>query len=402
MKARDDTAMNAKEETQDEAMNEETQDDRTTNVQEEMKQPRTKASVEAEDDCDNNQPEAEAKAKEKTVMNQPVEEAIDMMPEATANSKEEYKWVKRFISPVDYKCNEDDQAKQAVELYKDYMKMVDGRKKRHTEREYCRLWWAWIVLKRRHERRQRASATKQKRQQETSAMVSTPPRKKTRQPESPSNHIDELKMAINTTKATIGKYENIMEEFHRELKRTCLKRKKVNLERWFRVKMIEQHKIGFQKVLIEVEKGKTPRQIMRKEKKIRNKKNKNKKKEKRFKTVEEAAFWEDWEGWESDEIESYEEEIEDQLMAWINWCEEVEAEDDCLDNNQPTVTTEKSKQYTDMERKYLKVMAAAQRALTEATIAVETPFYWFRDETMDDVDNNYYFWHRGRPLEGDY
>jgi hypothetical protein len=166
---------------------------------------------------------------------------------------------------------------------------------------------------------------------------------------------------------------------------------------------VKAHRERYQQVLNEVVRGKTPRQIMKNKKKKKKrcrKKNKNKK-EKRYKTVEEAAFWEDWEGWESDEIEFYQEEIEDQLMAWIGWCEEVEAEEDCLDNNQPAETT-RPKQYTDMERKYIKVMTAAQRAVTEATIAMETPFYWFRDETMDEVDNNHYFWHRGRPPEGDY
>jgi hypothetical protein len=189
--------------------------------------------------------------------------------------------------------------------------------------------------------------------------------------------------------------------FQRQLKVACLRRNKRNLERVFLMDNVKAHKRGFQKVLIEVEKGRTPSQIKKKVKKNGNKKNK-KRREKRYKTVEEAAFWEDWEGWESDEIEGYQEEIEDQLMAWIDWCEQVEAEEDCLDNNQPAATTEEPKQFTEIQRRYIKVMTAAQRALTEATIAVETPFYWFRDETMDEVDNNHYFWHRGRPPEGDY
>jgi hypothetical protein len=320
--------------------------------------------------------------------------------EAKTESIPKYAWVNRFMNPVDYKCEEDDQAAQAVELYKDYMNMVEGRKKRHTERELCRLWWAWIVLRRRHERRVRTSKmeTVISWKRTAKATASTPPRKQIRQPESPSNPIEELRMARKA---------NRIEEHNKQMKIACLKRRKVNLERWFHLKMIKQHKIGFQKVLTEVEKGRTPRQIKKINKKNKKKRKKKKqKKEKRYKTVEEAAFWEDWEGWESDEMEIYQEEIEDQLIEWIEWCNsDVEAEGyDCLDNNQPAVTTTEApkKQYTDMERKYIKIMTAAQRAITEATIAVETPFYWFRDETMDEVDNNHYFWHRGRPPEGDY
>jgi hypothetical protein len=116
--------------------------------------------------------------------------------------------------------------------------MVDGRKKRQTERELCRLMWAWIVLKRRHERRQeRRNLTATLPQKEASMKkdVSKPPRQtnKPGMPRSPTNPMDETRITSRSMKSRT--------KFQEELWQQCLRQRKRILEREFRSSKIKAH-----------------------------------------------------------------------------------------------------------------------------------------------------------------
>jgi hypothetical protein len=281
------------------------------------------------------------------------------------------------------------QVSDAIEIFTDYMKMIDGRKRRQTEAEKCKLKLAWMILRRRHERRHEQAET---------IAVATPPRKiKTRSPESPTNPMEELRMTHKEINAE-----------EKQAKIARLKQRKRTLERSFHETQINQHRVKFkfQAVLNEIKtrKGMNGKiSVIIKQLKMMHK---NKQKKKRYESIFEAALLEDWEGWgaEADEADWYDDKYDWYDAGWYDW----------QDDNQPAVpavTTQKAttketqqprKQYTELQRKYTKLMTAANRALVEADEAVEQPYHWFRDTTMDENDNNHYFWHRGRPPEGDY
>jgi hypothetical protein len=80
-------------------------------------------------------------------------------------------------------------------------------------------------------------------------------------------------------------------------------------------------------------------------------------------------------------------------------------------NNQPTAVTaikaaeQLERRCITLHYKYRQTILVADRALYEAQEAIEQPFPWFEATVATDTDendNNHYFWHRGRPPEGDY
>jgi hypothetical protein len=291
-------------------------------------------------------------------------------PPTESSETEEWIWVKRYMRTVeDQRFGEDLQAKQAEEFFKDYMKMVEGRKKRQTERELCRLMWAWIVLKRRHERRHRKGKDVEK------IEATTPTRKvKARTPESPSNPADELR---TTSK------ELLQTEMDNEIKQAAmeeqpqariiwLKQRKRELEQSFHKSQIKHHRVEFQGVLNDIKR----RKGMNGKLSVIIQQLKRKPKKKRYESVFEAALLEDWEGWgaEADEADWY--------TGWYDW----------HDNNQPAVTKQKTIMKQDAEEikaRYRMTMMAADKAIQDARAATATT----------DENSNSYFWHRGRPPE---
>jgi hypothetical protein len=263
-----------------------------------------------------------------------------------------HEWI-RYRRQVDseYKRKENKEAEQAVDLVKDYLKMVDGRKKRQTESELCRLMCAWIVLKRRHERRQKrwkemeTSSYKKEPREDTQIEAATPTRKmKARTPESPTNPIEELRQTRSMTARTT---------FQAELRQHCLRQKKRILERELRSSKIKTHQAQYARVLAAATKKATV---------IRN---------------NQQGVDAEWYSWHA--------------------------------NNQPATATKASaqleKKRITLQYKYRQTILVADRVMFEAQEAIEQPFPWFGEyeaEIADDNDNNHYFWHRGRPPEGDY
>jgi hypothetical protein len=288
----------------------------------------------------------------------------------------------RFRRQVEHKSKEDEQAEQGVALFKDYLKMVDGRKKRQTESELCKLLCAWIVLKRRHERRQKwrsvtaqdservemiegattptrktnmiegaaettpRTTNKKESREDTKIEVATPTRRmKARTPESPTNPIEELRQAT---------------EAQWQIRIADLRSKKRTLERWFHASQIKIHQVRYKRVLEEATKQAMARQ----------------KKQQILKSNSNQQVDAEWYDWQS--------------------------------NNQPTVTAKTQqlmKKRITLQYKYRQTILVADRALYEAQEAIEQPFPWFEATVTTDEeedDNNYYFWHRGRPPEGDY
>jgi hypothetical protein len=325
----------------------------------------------------------------------------------TMESQEEWAWVKRVMGTVPVgDGSEEEQAEQAVGLFKDYTKMVDGRKKRQTERELCRLMWAWLVLRRRHERREKKISEGSIMIKTAGAtLLGTPKRvNKTATPRSPTNPIEELRQATEAQ-------TNSMEEeriLRNEEKIERLKQRKRELERGLYTSQIKHHSVKFQGVLTDIKRrkglnGKVSviiRQLKRKPKK------------KRYESVFEAALLEDWEGWgveadwddwnwnENDEADTYPMRAETERFDWY-------------DNNQPEVkATKEKKQLTAQEKraislryKYRNAILAADKVMQDAQEAIDQPSPWFGEyeaEITDGNDNNHYFWHRGRPPEGDY
>jgi hypothetical protein len=140
-------------------------------------------------------------------------------------------WI-HFRRQVEYKSKEEEEVTQAVDICKDYLKMVDGRKKRQTEKKLCKLMWAWIVLKRRHERRQKwrnvtapPPSLEAEERVEMIKVATTPTRKmKATLPKSPTNPIEEThRPSMETTAETEVQRQ-------RQLKRECLK--KEEKEHW--------------------------------------------------------------------------------------------------------------------------------------------------------------------------
>jgi hypothetical protein len=234
------------------------------------------------------------------------------------------------------------------------MLMVEGRKTRQTERELCRLMWAWIVLRRRHERRAKKIAAKAAERKMIEA--ATPPRKTKAPPteiKSPTSVIEEMRMSgkerWNSESETRDQTQARKQatRLQMELHRACLKRRKQNLEKWFRSKMTEAHRVRYQRVLNEITKFK--RQQWKPTRKIKDKKTKKKR----------------------------DNSIFERKMTTIKYI-------------------------------YEQRIWAADRAMQEAQEAIEEPTPWLAwwyeeaNEAMDVHNNNHYFWHRGRPPEGDY
>jgi hypothetical protein len=171
---------------------------------------------------------------------------MELQGDVDDRAKEEEGTAKLMIvSSKEWKAGEAGRVKQSIAIFTDYMKMIDRRKKRQTEAEKCKLLWAWTVLKNRYEKRQK-QGDNGKKMTNVTAMVTTPPRSGLKKkPKSPTNPIEELRRTSQQLTPT---------EFQVELKQACLRRKKVNLERWFRSKMIQQHRTSFQAVLEEMRK----------------------------------------------------------------------------------------------------------------------------------------------------
>jgi hypothetical protein len=278
--------------------------------------------------------------------------ATEDQTKVSEDKREEEAWVQRFGAQeewirfrqqVEYRSHskEDEEAIQAVDTFKDYLKMVDGRKKRQTEGELCRLMCAWIVLKRRHERRQKKwnGTTK----------VSTPPRPtKPRIPRSPTNPMEETRQ---TSRSMIARTT-----FQAELRQHCLRQKKRILERELRSGKIKTHGVKFQGVLDGIRTEDTRKKAMARRA---------------------AAAWDDWQN-----------------------------------DNQPAATANKDAKQSTLQKKavslrykYLNAIRAADQVMQDAQEAIEQPFPWFGEyeaDIADDNDDNHYFWHRGRPPEGDY
>ena len=138
------------------------------------------------------------------------------------------------------------EVRQSIELFKDYLKMVDGRKKRQTESEKARLMLAWMILKRRHEKRQRTTTDMERE-------TASPPRmKKMATPRSPTNPAEELRQTRQQLSPS-SQFKGIkQEEFYNQLKCMCLRRRKSNLERWFHSVKVQDHRVRFQPVIDEL------------------------------------------------------------------------------------------------------------------------------------------------------
>ena len=319
------------------------------------------------------------------------------------------------------------EVRQSIELFKDYLKMVDGRKKRQTESEKARLMLAWMILKRRHEKRQRTTTDMERE-------TASPPRmKKTATPRSPTNPAEELRQTRQQLSPS-SQFKGIkQEEFYNQLKCMCLRRRKSNLERWFHSVKVQDHRVRFQPVIDELMKqSKCQAKI-----KMTNKQ----RKQKRFSSIVEAAFWEDWEGW-NDEDETHNQ------LEMLKTIREIQAA-----SKEPQVKKKKRKQKNRKRQqkqkmvnqdeadrahhaeasdtirlKYQLVISAADNVIQAANKATtktnsdNTTNYdnhpvivaadkairqaemitWARDtsETIGNLNNNYFF-HRGRPPDKD-
>jgi hypothetical protein len=250
-----------------------------------------------------------------------------------------------------------------------------------------------MVLKNRYEKRQKQGNNKIKMMDIT---VTTPLRIRglEKQPKSPNNPIDEMEEAHKTTRELWNSEEGQAQE-----RIASLKQRKRMLERGLHTSLINHHRVTFQGVLNDIKKGKG----MNGKVSVIIRQLKKKPKKKRYKSVFEAALLEDWEGWGT-------------KADWYDWHENntVEAEwYDWRDDNQPVATataTKKAKQLTIQEKKkvslrhqYRQTILEADRVLYEAQEAIKQPAPWVEaTAATDGNDNNHYFWHRGRPPEGDY
>jgi hypothetical protein len=79
----------------------------------------------------------------------------DEMEGIVAHYSEEDKWklIRRVMEGLKAAYRIETDQEQAVTLFENYMKMSDGRRRRHNESELRRLMWAWRILKKRHEKR---------------------------------------------------------------------------------------------------------------------------------------------------------------------------------------------------------------------------------------------------------
>jgi hypothetical protein len=138
----------------------------------------------------------------------------DEMEGIVAHYSEEDKWklIRRVMEGLEAAYRIETDQEQAVTLFENYMKMSDGRRRRHNESELRRLMWAWRVLKRRHEKRvasaiaKEAAASTIVKEAAASAAASaaervrTPPRHGLEAPKeellgSPTNPIDEWRVS---------------------------------------------------------------------------------------------------------------------------------------------------------------------------------------------------------------